>query len=57
MVERSDEWPRVHTCLYDWCPEKHDDCRRCDAIVKITEEVTAGLRKELGNDLPQIARG
>lgn len=35
MAEKLDEWPRVHSCLYDWCPEKRDECRRCDAVAKL----------------------
>lgn len=35
MPERLDEWPRVHSCLYDWCPEKSDECKRCDAIAEL----------------------
>ncbi len=34
-MEKFNEWPRVHTCLYDWCPQESEECRRCDAIVKI----------------------
>lgn len=41
VVERIDEWPRVHTCLHDWCPKKSDECRRCDAIVKIARRPLA----------------
>lgn len=35
MVENTKKWPRVHTCLYNWCPEKRDDCGRCDAVLEI----------------------
>lgn len=35
MAENPKEWPRVHTCLNNWCPEQRDDCGRCDAIVDI----------------------
>lgn len=34
-MERTDEWPRVRSCLNDWCPKKSDDCKRCDAVVEI----------------------
>lgn len=33
MAERIDQWPRVHSCLYDWCPQKREDCDRCDAVI------------------------
>jgi hypothetical protein len=39
MAENINEWPRVHTCLYDWCPEKRDDCERCDAVVAILRKI------------------
>lgn len=40
-MERTDEWPRVHTCLYDWCPRQSDECARCDALVKILRDNAA----------------
>lgn len=33
--ERTDQWPRVHTCLRNWCPNEHDDCKRCDAVLAL----------------------
>jgi hypothetical protein len=33
--EPIDKWPRVHTCLYDWCPKQSDECARCDAVLAI----------------------
>ena len=38
MAERTDEWPRCHTCLYNWCPEKSDECKRCDAVIAIIKD-------------------
>lgn len=38
MAERLDQWPRVHSCLYNWCPAKRDECRHCDAVVTILRE-------------------
>ena len=35
MAERFDEWPRVHTCLYNWCPKHSDECNRCDGAIQI----------------------
>lgn len=35
MAERIDQWPRVHSCLYDWCPEQREECSKCDALVGI----------------------
>lgn len=40
MAERTDEWPRVHTCLYNWCPKKSENCDRCDRIVAIIQKST-----------------
>lgn len=35
MTESTTEWPRVHTCLHDWCPAKSKECERCDAVLEI----------------------
>jgi hypothetical protein len=34
-MERIDQWPRVHSCVNDWCPEKRPECERCDRLVAI----------------------
>lgn len=34
-MERTDKWPRVHTCLHDWCPKRSEECQRCDAVLEI----------------------
>ena len=26
------EYPRVHDCLYSWCPARRPECESCDAI-------------------------
>ena len=41
MAENPKEWPRVHTCLYDWCPRQSEECRRCDAVVKIIRDANS----------------
>ncbi len=33
MSEKANEWPRVHTCLYGWCPAWNSECERCDKIL------------------------
>lgn len=38
MAERIDEWPRCHSCLYNWCQEKSDECARCDAVCAIMQQ-------------------
>lgn len=35
MAENPKEWPRVHTCLNDWCPEQSDDCERCNKVLSL----------------------
>lgn len=35
MAERIDEWPRVHTCLKNWCPAKNPECDTCDEVCRI----------------------
>lgn len=35
MTERIDEWPRVHTCLYNWCPKQREECNKCNQIITI----------------------
>ena len=35
MSEKLDEWPRVHTCLYSWCPSQRESCKTCDAVAAI----------------------
>lgn len=44
MAERTDEWPRVHTCLHNWCPSKNDECERCDAVIRLMIEGDAGRK-------------
>jgi hypothetical protein len=39
MAERLDEWPRVHTCLRNWCPSKNDECERCDEVCRLLGEL------------------
>lgn len=38
MGENPKEWPRVHTCLYNWCPRKSDKCCRCDSVLDIVRK-------------------
>lgn len=38
MTERTDQWPRVHSCVNDWCPRQSDDCKRCDKLIAILRE-------------------
>lgn len=35
MAENPKEWPRCHTCLYSWCPQQSDECKRCDTVLAI----------------------
>lgn len=35
MSEKLNQWPRVHSCLYSWCPKQSDECKRCDAVINI----------------------
>lgn len=35
MAENPKEWPRCHTCLYNWCPRQSDECKRCDVVIAI----------------------
>lgn len=39
MAERIDQWPRCHSCLYNWCPAKREDCERCDAVIAILRNI------------------
>jgi hypothetical protein len=41
MTEKINEYPRVHTCLYDWCPARRDECQRCDRIIEIMRKASA----------------
>lgn len=36
-------WPRVHTCLYNWCPRQHEECKRCDAVCAVIRSAFGGL--------------
>jgi hypothetical protein len=29
------EYPRVHDCLYNWCPRRRPECERCDRIMAV----------------------
>lgn len=33
-----DQRPRVHSCLYDWCPRVSEHCARCDACISVLRE-------------------
>lgn len=33
-----DQWPRVHSCLNDWCQEQREECQRCEAVCRILIE-------------------
>lgn len=35
MSERTDEYPRIHSCLRNWCPSRWEECDRCDAVLAI----------------------
>lgn len=39
MPENPKEWPRVRTCLYDWCPHEREDCKQCDAVLAIRRKI------------------
>lgn len=55
MAENPKEWPRVHTCLLNWCPEKSERCGRCDAVLDIIlkqEPLGADFQKVL-DDTPR----
>lgn len=43
-AEKTDEWPRVHTCLHNWCSEKNPECAKCDAIVAVIAEQEAAMK-------------
>lgn len=45
MVERLDQWPRVHSCLYNWCSEKKAECERCDAVCRSMIALAEAERK------------
>ena len=32
------EWPRVQSCLYSWCPNERDECKRCDEVCRLLRE-------------------
>lgn len=49
--EPIDKWPRVHSCLYDWCPKRRDECRKCDAVVAILRAAAEHQRNETANSL------
>jgi hypothetical protein len=38
MTENPNEWPRCHTCIYNWCPEKSDRCKGCDTIIRMIRQ-------------------
>jgi hypothetical protein len=44
MAERFDEWPRVHTCLHNWCSQEKPECARCDAVCRVFLDVNRGKR-------------
>lgn len=53
MAEDPTSWPRCHTCLYNWCPAKRDDCERCDAVLAIlrqTAERASAAAKRVADD-------
>lgn len=33
--EKLNEWPRVHSCLNDWCPKESEHCQRCNKCCEI----------------------
>lgn len=57
MSENPKEWPRVHTCLDNWCPAESDECKRCDGIVDILQRRDDIIRSQLreGNRLAREA--
>lgn len=46
-MENPKEWPRVHTCLNNWCPEQRDECWRCDKVL----EILTRLKEKVDEDL------
>lgn len=44
MSERSDQWPRVHTCMRNWCPAQSEDCKKCDEVINIIRKHQQALR-------------
>lgn len=45
MTKLGEEYPRVKTCVNGWCPERREDCQRCDKIVEI---IRAAYEKKYG---------
>lgn len=56
MAENPKEWPRCHTCLYSWCPKQWEECKRCDAVIKILLSSEYGKINQRGqNDTSERA--
>lgn len=49
MAENPKEWPRVHTCLNDWCPEPREDCKTCDKILDLIRS-----QEPLGDEFQKV---
>lgn len=51
ITERAPEWPRVQSCLYSWCPNKREECAKCDAVLAAIRHGRAIERRlALGGD-------
>lgn len=42
MAENPAVWPRIHTCLYNWCLLQHEECARCDAVLAAIQSASGG---------------
>lgn len=40
---------RVHDCLYGFCKERNDECKRCDAVVAILRNEQQTQARNVGD--------
>lgn len=50
MAESLNTWPRVHSCLYNWCPQQREECARCDAVCSVILSASGGRDCAARND-------